>query len=306
MVKTIGNVILESPEIDWISKKDLYHENEICDDSVSLDELEELSLKDPYQVLMNNSKWPILYHFSPIRHSLLEWYDFDKEASLLEIGADCGALTGLFCDKVKKVTGIDTSYKRLLINATRNSKYDNLYLKACNIYDFESEEKYDYITLIGVFEYSDYIFDDNFADLKWLQKLKTMLTPQGKLIIALRNKYGLKYFAGAPDEYTGEMYGSIFGNNTKASGYTYEKIKNLINKAGYKSSYFYYPVPDYRMPNEIFSDDYLPVSGQVHGMRTNFDYERYDYFNEDTMINTICKDDMFQHFANSYLVVCDK
>lgn len=306
MVEHIGNVTLESPEVDWISDKDLYHENEVCDDKFTFEELEKISQKEVYEILINNTKWPILYHFSPIRHNLLEWYDFKEDASLLEIGADCGAMTGMFCERVGKVVGIDTSYKRLKINALRNFKYDNLQLVACELHDYNSVEKYDYITMIGSFEYADYLFSANQADVKWMERLRNMLKQDGKVIIALRNKYALKYWAGASDDYSGKLYGNFYNSeNTKAKSYSLEMIKDILEKAGYKKSYIYYPVPDYRMPNEIFSDDHLPKAGQIHGMRNNFDYERYDFFNEDTMMDVICKDNKFPQFANSYLIICE-
>ena len=44
--------------------------------------------------LLEEHSWQILYHLSAIRENILEWYPFDPGASLLEIGAECGALTG--------------------------------------------------------------------------------------------------------------------------------------------------------------------------------------------------------------------
>ena len=37
----------------------------------------------------------------------MEWYDFDPNASLLQIGADYGAMTGLFLSRVAQVTVLD-------------------------------------------------------------------------------------------------------------------------------------------------------------------------------------------------------
>ena len=81
--------------------------------------------KSPEELLRNNDDWAVLYHLSDIRHNLLEWYDFRSEGSLLEIGSGCGAMTGLFCEKVKQVTCIELSRKRSQINAARNQQFDN-------------------------------------------------------------------------------------------------------------------------------------------------------------------------------------
>ena len=51
---------------------------------------------DSYEdALMRENDWALLYHLSPIRENLLEWYDFGEGKSLLESGAGCGAITDL-------------------------------------------------------------------------------------------------------------------------------------------------------------------------------------------------------------------
>ena len=84
-----------------------------------------------------------------------------------------------------------------MINVTRNEEHDNLTVMLGNFEDIRLDEKFDYVTLIGVFEYSIcYINSDNpFMDM--LERAKSFLKPGGKLLIAIENKYGLKYFAGA-------------------------------------------------------------------------------------------------------------
>lgn len=44
------------------------------------------------------------YALSDTRENVLEWFDFKPEASLLEVGSGCGALTGLYSRRVKNVT----------------------------------------------------------------------------------------------------------------------------------------------------------------------------------------------------------
>ena len=68
----------------------------------------------------------------------------------LEIGAGCGAVTGLLCRKCDRVVAVDLSKKRSTINATRNRDCDNLEIMVGNFEDIQIEEKFDYVTLIGV------------------------------------------------------------------------------------------------------------------------------------------------------------
>ena len=50
---------------------------------------------------------------SPLRENLLEWYEFQADGELLQVGADYGALTGLFKRRVKAVTVWDESEEQL-------------------------------------------------------------------------------------------------------------------------------------------------------------------------------------------------
>ena len=129
--------------------------------------------------------------------------------------------------------------------------------------------------------------------------------PGGKIIIAVRNKYGLKYWAGATDEYSGEMFDTIKGENALAKAYSLNNIKSVLENEGLNKLTFYYPLPDYIIPTEIFSDDFLPKSGDMHDIHNSFKHERYNLFSEAKAYESICKDGLFPQFANSYLIISE-
>ena len=54
---------------------------------------------------------------SPLRENLLEWYEFQADGELLQVGADYGALTGLFKRRVKAVTVWDESEEHCAVSA---------------------------------------------------------------------------------------------------------------------------------------------------------------------------------------------
>lgn len=89
----------------FYSGEDLYSDGEIED--VMLDLVK--SNVDLETVIATDNRWPILYHFSNKRQNLLEWYPFKEGAEVLEIGAGCGAITGILCDKCKHVTSVELS-----------------------------------------------------------------------------------------------------------------------------------------------------------------------------------------------------
>lgn len=287
-------------KLDFYTGEDTYSDGDIENRL-----LEIVRENDDYEEFLKDSnEWTYLYHLSPIRENLLEWYDFDPEGTLLEIGSGCGALSGLFCKKVKKVTGIDLSKRRSEININKNKKYDNLEIYVANFTDVDIEEKYDYVTLIGVLEYSVYYVGGEDPFVTMLKKAKEYLKPGGTLIVAIENKYGMKYFAGAPEDHTGRMYDGIYGykNTDRVRTFSKEGIVNLLKKAGFDDNKFYYPMPDYKMPIEVYSEDRLPGKGSLRNITRPYDRDRYVFFDEESAYDSICEDGMFEFFANSFLI----
>lgn len=256
-------------------------------------------------ILINNTDWAFLYHLSPIRENILDWYDFDPEGSVLEIGSGCGAITGLLCKKLKRVVGIDLSEKRSLINVAKNKKYDNFEIMLGNFEDIKLEEKFDYVTLIGVLEYSIYYIDDRNPFDKMIEKAKAFLKPGGKLIIAIENKLGLKYWAGATEDHTGNYFDGLqnYYGVDRVRTFSRKELDQMLTRAGFAKNEFFYPVPDYKMPTEIYSEDFLPEKGTLHGFSQTYDRERYLLFDEDLAYDAICEAGLFQEFANSFLVI---
>lgn len=258
------------------------------------------------EVLADGSSWPMLYHLSPVRENLLEWYDFGEGKTLLEIGSGCGAVSGLFCRKLARVVAIDLSRRRSLINATRNKNHDNLEILVGNFEDIRTDEKFDFVTLIGVLEYSIYYINspDPFTDM--LKKAREYLKPGGRLIIAIENKYGIKYWAGAAEDHTGRLFDGIQGYRGVDRVRTFSKqgLEDLIRAAGFTEQEFYYPLPDYKMPLTVYSEHFLPHSWPVFGNSPNYDRDRYEIFSEEKVMNELIRDGRFEEFANSFLVVC--
>lgn len=262
---------------------------------------------DINKILAENNDWAILYHLSDIRENILEWYDMDPQASVLEIGSGCGAITGLLCKKVKRVVGIELSKKRSMINEARNEKYGNLEILVGNFQDMEIQEKFDYITLIGVFEYSICYIDSKNPFHDMLEKIKGYLKPNGKLIIAIENKYGLKYWAGATEDHTGKLFDGIenYRNVNRVRTFSKKEIEDLLQNAGFANNTFYYPCPDYKLPKMVYSQDNLPKEGDLRNMEIPYDRDRYLLFDENVVWDSLCKDRMFDEFANSFLIISE-
>ena len=107
----------------------------------------------------------------------------------------------------------DLSKRRSTINAYKNQDASNLEIMVgnFNVVAEKMEERFDYVTLIGVLEYAkSYIGKDN-PYPEYLEKINRLLKPGGKILIAIENRLGLKYFAGCREDHVGREFAGIEG-----------------------------------------------------------------------------------------------
>ena len=289
--------------LEFYSGSDLYSDGDIEDELLNICKQGNIEA-----VLRESKEWPILYHLSSIRENILDWYQFQPGSSVLEIGSGCGAITGLLCRKAEKVVAIELSKRRSLINLEKNKTCDNLEIYVGNFEDIKIKEKFDYVTLIGVLEYAKgYIPSEKpFEDM--LNKVKGYLKPNGKIIIAIENKFGLKYWTGAMEDHTGQLFDGIndYRGVKHVRTFTKPEIVSILNQVGLVKQDFYYPMPDYKLPKVIYSDSYLPSVGEIRNVSIPYDRERYQLFSEEIVYDNLCKDKKFSYFANSFLIIASE
>lgn len=299
----IGKVVLD---YTYYPGEDQYTDGGIEDDML---EIAKNYTEDEFpEVIVRSKSWPILYHFSHIRQNIIDWLPMTGQESVLEIGAGPGAITGALVKMAQQVTCIDLSRKRCLINAYRHRDCDNLRLLVGNFQDIEQnlEEQFDLITLIGVFEYAQFSIQSENPFVEYLQRIKRHLKPGGRLVIAIENRLGLKYWAGATEDHTGLYFEGLEGYPTTDYVRTFSKpeLENVMREAGLEQFEFYYPYPDYKLPEKIYSDSYLPKKGELNHNRQNFDRERVQVFQEERVYDSLAGSGLFTQFSNSFLVVC--
>ncbi len=247
--------------------------------------------------------FPVLYHLSQVRENILSWYDFRKGASVLEIGAGPGAITGLLCRKCAKVTSVELSMRRSRINYERNRAYENLTIMVGNLNDMMFEERFDYCILNGVFEYAGSFTEgeDPYGD--FLKRCAGYLKEDGLLLIAIENRLGLKYFAGAPEDHTDQYMEGLkdYPDNPAVHTFSKKEWEKLCDRCGLPWRKFYYPYPDYKFPNEIFTKETLRADS--FGKNAwNFNPRRLELFSEQEMGQTLCREGVMECFMNSFLI----
>lgn len=248
-----------------------------------------------------------LYHFSPLRENILNWYPFEKDATVLEIGSGCGAITGILCEKAGKVTSVELSKRRASINFARHKELDNLEIMVGNLNDMTFPQKFDYVVLNGVFEYAMSFTKGDRPYETFLKGIMQFLKEDGHMLIAIENRLGLKYFNGAPEDHTNHYFEGIneYPDNETVRTFSKSELSELLSACDLTAQRFYYPYPDYKFPAEIFTDE--TILGFGYGKPfINLDEKRYLLFNERPLWNTLTKEEITASFANSFLVDASK
>ncbi|MCR5595850.1 MAG: class I SAM-dependent methyltransferase [Lachnospiraceae bacterium] len=259
------------------------------------------------QIIEEYANWPILYHLSHLRENIVEWLPIDKSMKVLEVGAGCGAITGALARKAGNLVCCDLSLKRSRINAYRHMNEENVVIHVGNFTDVEKhlDTDFDYICLIGVFEYAQHYIEseDPYGDL--LKLIGTHLKPGGSIAIAIENRFGMKYWAGCKEDHLGTYFSSVTGypDGGPARTFTDKKLIEIAEKCGFNEHHMYYPYPDYKFMTDIFSDRRLPRHGELKNNIRNFDRDRLLLFNEKEAFDSVLDEGLFNLYSNSYMLI---
>lgn len=302
MVEEIGKVKLDYSRYPG---EDFYCDGKVEDEI--LDIVKNLSPVEYGGVIEERKSWPILYHLSPLRENIVDWIPMKKSDRVLEVGSGCGAITGALSRKAGSVTCVDLSKKRSLINAYRHSECENVTIHVGNFKDIEPDlpRDFDYICLIGVFEYGQSYIGGETPFHDFLKTLMSHLAKSGRIVIAIENKYGLKYFAGCKEDHLGTWFSGIenYADGGGVRTFSRRGLEKIFKSCGVKESNFYYPYPDYKFMTTLYSDAYLPGKGELSNNLRNFDRDRMLLFDEKSAFDGIAEDGLFPIFANSFVAV---
>lgn len=205
--------------------------------------------------------WPSQYHFSMSRGTLLRPIAPRLAGqSVLEIGAGCGAISRFLGETGCEVVAIEGSLRRAEIAAERCRDLSNVQILNAYSGDLPSKlfRTFDVVTLIGVLEYAR-VWPLQSKELSperaLLELAKSFLKPDGVLLLAIENKHGVKYFAGAPEDHLSRPYFGIADLYDSKSPATWglEELRGLLAESGFSRQEVALPFPDYKLPSTILN-----------------------------------------------------
>lgn len=247
-----------------------------------------------------------------IRQNIVNWYDFKEDGKVLEIGLQDGKITEFLASKLRSVVSIEVDKEQYTLAKELFSTKENVELKNINLVDykdnfnFANSEKFDYVVAVTSMDRIA-LFTKQNDKLEALTLLinisQSLLKETGKLIVAVDNKFAIRNFSGATYSLEENSFDSITGKNNNITLYSKKELKECIKNTKMPYCKFYYPFPDYKLPNIIFSDEYLPNENHTK-MKYLIYYMPQDtlVFDEMEALREIAKENMIDFFSNSYLI----
>ena len=255
--------------------------------------------------------WPSLYHLSSTRANIMRPFSESLTGDILEIGAGCGAITRYLGECGANVLALEGSPRRASIARSRTCDLDNVTVLAEKLDQFQCDHQFDVITLIGVLEYANLFMSGENPHLAMLEHVRPLLKPDGKLIIAIENQLGLKYFAGAPEDHLGQPMIGIEGRYRKDQPQTFGRkvLANMLEQAGFFTTEFLAPFPDYKLPVSIITEEgfanenFDAAAFAWQSARRDPQLPTYCNFSIELVWPEVFKNELGLDVANSFLVV---
>ena len=256
--------------------------------------------------------WASLYHLSGSRANLLRPFrERLEQAEVLEVGAGCGAITRYLGECGARVLALEGSPRRAAMARSRTRNLANVTVVADRFDQFVCDQRFDVVTLIGVLEYAALFTEGDEPAVRMLERVRDLLKPGGKLIVAIENQLGLKYFVGAAEDHLNEPMVGIEGRYRDKGPRTFGRaaLAALLNRAGLTCRQFLAPFPDYKLPVSIVTDQALSCAGfdasafAWQSARRDFQLPRHLVFAPELAWPEVAANGLALDLANSFLVV---
>lgn len=264
--------------------------------------------------------WPTRYHLSPQRENLLLPVLLGPDTDVLDVGCGTGALTRKIAESGADVIGLEGSPARAEVAAARVQGLANARIMSGSLGDFmamrpdDSPASFDVIVVCGVLEYSGAGNGGRQGPETMLAQVRALLKPQGCLVLAIENRWGLKYLLSHTEDHLGIPWIGIegyWGDRSGVRTWSRRELRDLLVAGGFDEQAWFAAYPDYKLPTVLVRDRMFddPEGTQLvkQFVRTpTSDAAGAAVINADPMaaFHSALDAGLGMELANSFLVVC--
>lgn len=219
---------------------------------------------------------------------LLCWYEFKKDGTALYIGEAEDALAKLLEDKGLRV-----------VTASADQVCDKEFIQ-------KYQHEFDYVVSVEEPERREHPMD-------LLTALKTLLHSDGRLLLGMNNRLGIRYFCGDRDPYTERNFDGVEGyrrayskNEDKFNGrcFSRSELGDMLQQSGFEHTRFYSVFPNLQNPFLMYAEDHLPNEDLATRVFPAYNYPKAVFLEEESLYRSLIDNGMFHTMANTYLIDC--
>jgi ubiquinone/menaquinone biosynthesis C-methylase UbiE len=217
-------------------------------------------------------------------------WPFDSNSRILDAGSMWGALTLPAARQCREIYALDKTLETLDFLRIRAGQegYKNVRFAAATLDRLPfADGFFDMVILNGVLEWvaseEDVVLEEHWEgrrkqarrhrgdprrmQVEALKEIRRVLKPGGRLYLAIENRFGYPYLAGAPDDHVNLKYVSFLprflanaitkhqrGNQYRTYTYGLPGYRKLLRDAGFSDAEFYGAFPHYFRPSEIIPE----------------------------------------------------
>ena len=223
-----------------------------------------------------------------IKRGLLQWYDFEQGAKVLYIGDVTDALAEMLMEQPLTVVCISAE-------------------QSCNT-EWRQEHKggFDYLIAVEALERTE-------NPEQVLQIWRSLLKEDGRLLLGMNNRLGIRYFCGDRDPYTGRNFDGIEGywraydkkeDVFRGRCYSRNEMEKMLRAAGWNAFQFFSVLSDLQNPSLIYAEDYLPNEDLANRLFPTYNHPDVVFLEETPLYESLENNDLFHKLANAWLVEC--
>jgi len=241
-----------------------------------------------------------------------------KKSLILDLGCGYGGISLFLAKKAESVIGVDINRESINVahlrtKISRGASFSTILSSATNVP--LKEASVDFVLINGVLEWipcSKPYQDPMSTQLEALGEVKRVLKRRGRMLLAIENRYYLRYWLGSKDTHSGLRFVPILprkvadmvsivikGKRYLNRTYSYFELKNILKKLGLTTVKVYMGIPDYVFPEEIVGiDDKEEMRKKISSVRQRGSRR--------VVWGMLTKMGLMKLFGSNFIVLCQK